>query len=56
MNKTFTRKSTASETKQENIHADVSPSQDMVRLLIHYSKALQVIRCESISTCFLMLN
>jgi len=38
------------------INEDIIPGPQAVKMLVSYSKALQVIHCENFKTCFIVLN
>jgi hypothetical protein len=40
---------------QKNV-ADLTPGAEAVKMLISYSRALQVIKCNDFPTCFIVLN
>ncbi len=42
-------------SSQKNV-ADLTPGAEAVKMLISYSRALQVIHCNGFQTCFIVLN
>lgn len=37
-------------------HGDITPGSVTVKMLLNYSKALQVIHCNDFNTCYIVLN
>jgi hypothetical protein len=46
----------SSQNADKNKKGDITPGTQAVKMLINYSKALQVIHCSDFKTCYIVLN
>ncbi len=46
----------SSQIANKNTKGDLTPGLQAVKMLISYSKALQVIHCSDFKTCYIVLN